>query len=55
MFNNYDLKDNDVMGIVRQYDGLINKYCEINGRCNEDLKQFIVMEIYKKLTKNREK
>lgn len=28
MFNNYDLTDNDVMGIVRQYDGLINKYCE---------------------------
>lgn len=55
MFNNYDLTDNDVMDIVRRYEGLINKYSEINGTNNEDLKQFIVMEIYKKLTKNREK
>lgn len=55
MFNNYDLTDRDVLDIVKKYERLINKYSEINGEINEDLKQFIVMEIYKKLTKNREK
>lgn len=55
MFNNYDLTDRDVLDIVKKYENLINKYSEINGKSDEDLKQFIVMEIYKKLTKNREK
>ncbi|MBO5349650.1 MAG: helix-turn-helix domain-containing protein [Clostridia bacterium] len=55
MFNNYDLTDKDIMDIVGKYEGLINRYSEINGRSDDDLKQFIVMEIYKKLTKNREK
>ncbi len=55
MFNNYDLTDRDVLDIVKKYERLINKYSEISGEINEDLKQFIVMEIYKKLTKNREK
>ena len=34
--------------IVKKYERLINKYSEINGEISEDLKQFIVMEIYKK-------
>lgn len=55
MFNNYSLSDDDVMGIIEKYDNLINKYSEINGKIDEDLKQEIIITIYRKLTKNREK
>lgn len=55
MFNNYDLTDGDILDIVKRYENLINRYSEINGKSDEDLRQFIVMEIYRKLTKNREK
>ena len=55
MFNNYSLSDDDVMGIIEKYDNLINKYSEINGKTDDDLKQEIIITIYRKLTKNREK
>lgn len=55
MFNNFNLSDDDVMEIINQYDNLINKYSRINGEIDEDLKQEIIIEIYKTLTKNREK
>lgn len=54
-FNNYNLSDEDVLGIIEKYDNLINLYSEINGSINEDLKQEIVIAIYISLTKNREK
>lgn len=55
MFNNYNLQDNEVLEIISQYNNLINKYSQINGKINEDLKQEITIEIYKTLTKNRKK
>lgn len=55
MFNNFNLSDDDVMEIINQYDNLINKFSRINGEIDEDLKQEIIIEIYKTLTKNREK
>lgn len=55
MFNNFNLSDDDVLEIINQYDNLINKYSRINGEIDEDLKQEIIIEIYKTLTKNREK
>lgn len=55
MFNNYSLTDEDVLGIIEKYDNLINFYSEINGKVNEDLKQEIIIDLYVKLTKNREK
>ncbi|MBP3596897.1 MAG: helix-turn-helix domain-containing protein [Clostridia bacterium] len=55
MFNNYSLSDDDVMGIIEKYDNLINQYSEINRKIDEDLKQEIIITIYRKLTKNREK
>ncbi|MBQ3409627.1 MAG: helix-turn-helix domain-containing protein [Clostridia bacterium] len=55
MFNNYDLTDKDVMGILSRYDNLINKYSYINGEFSNDLKQYIVAKVYINLTKNREK
>lgn len=55
MFNNFDLSDDDVLEIVKKYENLINKYSRINGEIDEDLKQEIILNIYKSLTKNREK
>lgn len=55
MFNNFDLSDEQVLEIVTKYENLINKYSRINGEIDEDLKQEIILNIYKSLTKNREK
>lgn len=55
MFRNFNLSDDEVIGIVFKYDNLINKYSKINGKIDEDLKQEIIIEIYRTLTKNREK
>ncbi len=55
MFKNFNMTDDEVMQIINEYDNLINKYSRINGNIDEDLKQEITIEIYKTLTKNREK
>lgn len=55
MFNNFNLSDDEVLEITNQYENLINKYSRINGEIDEDLKQEIILNIYKSLTKNREK
>lgn len=55
MFNNFDLFDDEVLEIVTKYENLINKYSKINCEIDEDLKQEIILNIYKCLTKNREK
>lgn len=55
LFKNFDLSDDEVLDIIFQYENLINKYSRINGQIDEDLKQEIILHIYKNLTKNREK
>lgn len=55
MFKNFNMTDDEVMEIIYTYDNLINKYSKINGKIDEDLKQEITVEIYKTLTKNRER
>ena len=55
MFKNFDLSDDEVLEIVTKYENLINKYSKVNGEIDEDLKQEIILNIYKSLTKNREK
>lgn len=54
-FNNYNLSDEDVLGIIEKYDNLINLYSEINGSINEDLKQEIVIAIYNYIKMTRKK
>ncbi len=54
MFNNFNLSDDDVIEIMVEYRNLISKYSRINGIENDDLKQEILLNIYKTLTKNRE-
>lgn len=53
MFNNFNLSDEQVLYIIRKYKNLINKYSKINGEIDEDLKQEIILSIYKTLTKNK--
>ena len=55
MFKNFNMTDDEVMEIIYTYDNLINKYSRINGKIDVDLKQEITVEIYKTLTKNRER
>jgi len=55
MFNNYNLSDDEVLAIIEEYENLINRYSKINDEINEDLRQEIIINIYKFLTKNREK
>lgn len=55
IFKNFNMTDDEVMEIIYTYDNLLNKYSKINGRIDEDLKQEIKLEIYKTLTKNRER
>ena len=55
IFKNFNMTDDEVMEIIYTYDNLLNKYSKINVRIDEDLKQEITVEIYKTLTKNRER
>ena len=64
MFNNYNLTDDDVIGILNKYENLINKYENLinkysrlypGGAIDEDLREDIIEKIYKTLTQNREK
>lgn len=55
IFKDFNMTDDEVMQIINQYEGLINKYSRINGKVDEDLIQEIKIQIYITLTKNREK
>ena len=55
IFKNFNMTDDEVMEIIYTYDNLLNKYSKINAKIDEDLKQEIKLEIYKTLTKNRER
>lgn len=55
MFKNFNLSDDEVISIIYGYDNLINKYSKANGKIDEDLKQEIIIEVYRTLTKNRKR
>ena len=55
LFKNFNLTDDEVEDILKNYKGLISRYSEINGALDIDLRQEIMMEIYISLTQNREK
>lgn len=54
MFKDFNLSDDEVLQIIAEYKNLIDRYSRINSNVDEDLKQEIVMNIYKTLTRNRE-
>lgn len=55
LFKNFNLNDDEVEDIIKNYKNLINKYSKINGVVDNDLRQEIIMEIYVSTTQNREK
>ena len=55
MFKNFNMSDDEVLTIIEEYENLINKYSYINGEIDDDLRQEIILNIYKDLTRTREK
>ena len=53
MFNNFNLLDEEIIKIIKDYKNLIYKNSIINGKLDEDLQQEIKLLIFKVLTKNR--
>ena len=53
MFNNFSLRDEEIMEIIYKYDPLIKKNSIISSKFDEDLNQEIKEMIYKELRKNR--
>ncbi len=52
-FNNYTLKDEEVLKIIKDFKGEIKRKSIILGKYNEDCEQEIVLRIYKSLTRSR--
>ncbi len=55
MFNNFNLSDEEVLKIIKDYNPLIVKMSRLRYGIDEDLIQEIKYIIYKTLTKNRKK
>lgn len=55
MFNNFNLKDEEIVKILNDYKPLISKYSIIDGKIDEDLQQEIEIAIYQTLSRNRKK
>lgn len=55
MFNNFDLKDEEIIKIIQDYKPLILNKSMINHKLDEDLNQELIIKIYKVLSKNRNK
>lgn len=53
LFNNYNLKNDEIESILKQIDGLINKNCIVDNQLCDELKQNIYYKIFITLTKNR--
>jgi len=53
MFNNFDLSDEEIIKILKDYNPLILSKSFINNKFDEDLYQEIRIRIFKVLSKNR--
>jgi len=53
MFNNFDLSDEEIIKILKDYNSLILSKSFINNKFDEDLYQEIRIRIFKILSKNR--
>ena len=53
MFNEFNLSDEEIIKIIKDYKPLIINASIINGGYDEDLAQEIKIEIYKNLRRNR--
>ncbi len=55
MFNEFNLADEEVMKIIKDYNPLIIRQSTLINGFDEDLKQEIELEIFRTLTRNRKK
>lgn len=55
MFNNFNLADEEILKIINDYENLINKNSYISNKFDEDLRQEIILMIFRNLSKNRKK
>ena len=55
MFNNFELSDEEIIRIIKDYNPLIRRKSSINDRIDEDLTQEIKVAIFRELSKNRKK
>ena len=53
MFNEFNLSDDEIIKIIKDYKPLIINASIINDRYDEDLAQEIQIEIFRYLSKNR--
>ena len=55
LFKDFNLSNDEVLDIIEDYRALIDKYSYYNEKIDEDLKQEIIIAIYKTLKKKRKK
>lgn len=55
MFNNFNLSDEEILEIIKDYKPLLVSKSRINHNLDEDLFQEITVNIWKELSKNRKK
>lgn len=53
MFNDYNLSNEEIEKILKEFRPVIKKASKINGKLDEDCEQRIMITIYQKLSKNR--
>lgn len=54
-FNNYSLSNEEIEKIIKDFYNEIKKASRINGKYDDECEQKIIVEIFKKLSKNRKK
>ncbi len=55
LFNNYNLANEEIEKILKEFRGEIKRASKIEGQINEDCEQKIMITIYRKLSRNRKK
>lgn len=55
LFNNYNLSNEEIERILKEFKSEIKRASKVEGRINEDCEQKIMIAIYQKLSRNRKK
>lgn len=55
LFNNYNLSNEEIERILKEFRSEIKRASKVEGRINEDCEQKIMIAIYQKLSRNRKK
>ena len=55
LFNNYNLRNDEIEKILKDFRQDIKRASKIDGKIDEDCEQKIMIAIYQKLSRNRKK